>query len=175
MTSNGWQPKTKNKSFRKRLSKQTSNQITTLNNIHHIMINFINEVVNNTRNMFSADCWFTQFFILTSRWFCEMFLLEFTTNCVDVLYAVPHAGFGLGFERLVQFATGIENIRDVIPFPRTPNSADFWWETFYPLQHFVKHFIHMLIFFPVKCSVELCFTYHPEIGPFWVIRATLKL
>lgn len=39
---------------------------------------------------------------------------------------VPHAGFGLGFERLVQFATGIDNIRDVIPFPRTPGSAEFW-------------------------------------------------
>ncbi|KAG6541924.1 hypothetical protein Mapa_016649 [Marchantia paleacea] len=38
---------------------------------------------------------------------------------------VPHAGFGLGFERLVQFATGMENIRDVIPFPRTPGSAEF--------------------------------------------------
>ncbi|KAL3681058.1 hypothetical protein R1sor_024014 [Riccia sorocarpa] len=38
---------------------------------------------------------------------------------------VPHAGFGLGFERLVQFATGIENIRDVIPFPRAPGSAEF--------------------------------------------------
>ncbi|PRQ49563.1 putative asparagine--tRNA ligase [Rosa chinensis] len=39
--------------------------------------------------------------------------------------SVPHAGFGLGFERLVQFATGIENIRDVIPFPRTPGSSEF--------------------------------------------------
>lgn len=39
--------------------------------------------------------------------------------------SVPHAGFGLGFERLVQFATGIENIRDAIPFPRTPGSAEF--------------------------------------------------
>ncbi|MBW4486279.1 MAG: asparagine--tRNA ligase [Trichocoleus desertorum ATA4-8-CV12] len=38
---------------------------------------------------------------------------------------VPHAGFGLGFERLVQFMTGMTNIRDVIPFPRTPLSADF--------------------------------------------------
>ncbi len=38
---------------------------------------------------------------------------------------VPHAGFGLGFERLVQFMTGMANIRDVIPFPRTPLSADF--------------------------------------------------
>ncbi|MDZ8184762.1 MAG: asparagine--tRNA ligase [Nostoc sp. ChiSLP02] len=38
---------------------------------------------------------------------------------------VPHAGFGLGFERLVQFITGMPNIRDVIPFPRTPQSAEF--------------------------------------------------
>ncbi|MDX1976606.1 MAG: asparagine--tRNA ligase [Pseudanabaenaceae cyanobacterium bins.68] len=38
---------------------------------------------------------------------------------------VPHAGFGLGFERLVQFMTGMANIRDVIPFPRTPLNADF--------------------------------------------------
>ncbi len=37
----------------------------------------------------------------------------------------PHAGFGLGFERMVQFITGIQNIRDVIPFPRTPGSAHF--------------------------------------------------
>jgi len=37
---------------------------------------------------------------------------------------VPHAGFGLGFERLVQFMTGMTNIRDVIPFPRTPLSAE---------------------------------------------------
>lgn len=36
---------------------------------------------------------------------------------------MPHAGFGLGFERLVMFVTGMENIRDVIPFPRFPNSA----------------------------------------------------
>lgn len=38
---------------------------------------------------------------------------------------VPHAGFGLGFERLVLFVTGMTNIRDVIPFPRTPKNADF--------------------------------------------------
>jgi asparaginyl-tRNA synthetase len=38
---------------------------------------------------------------------------------------VPHAGFGAGFERLVQFTTGMENIRDVIPFPRYPAHADF--------------------------------------------------
>jgi len=36
-----------------------------------------------------------------------------------------HSGFGLGFERLVQFATGMTNIRDVIPYPRTPGHADF--------------------------------------------------
>src|SRR5262245_34458013 len=39
--------------------------------------------------------------------------------------SVPHSGFGAGFERLVQFVTGMENIRDVIPFPRTPGHADF--------------------------------------------------
>ena len=39
--------------------------------------------------------------------------------------SVPHAGFGLGFERIVQFMTGMANIRDVIPFPRTPGQADF--------------------------------------------------
>ncbi|RAU84130.1 asparagine--tRNA ligase [Pontibacter arcticus] len=37
----------------------------------------------------------------------------------------PHAGFGLGFERMVQFVTGMGNIRDVIPFPRTPKNAEF--------------------------------------------------
>lgn len=37
----------------------------------------------------------------------------------------PHSGFGLGFERMVQFVTGMSNIRDVIPFPRTPRSAEF--------------------------------------------------
>jgi asparaginyl-tRNA synthetase len=39
--------------------------------------------------------------------------------------SVPHAGFGAGFERLVQFTTGMENIRDVIPFPRYPGNAEF--------------------------------------------------
>jgi asparaginyl-tRNA synthetase len=39
--------------------------------------------------------------------------------------SVPHAGFGLGFERLVQYVTGMENIRDVIPFPRYPGKAEF--------------------------------------------------
>jgi len=49
------------------------------------------------------------------RWYLE--LREFGT--------VPHAGFGLGLERLVQFVTGLPNIREVIPFPRTPGNADF--------------------------------------------------
>ena len=39
--------------------------------------------------------------------------------------SVPHAGFGLGFERMVRFCTGMGNIRDVIPYPRTPQSAEF--------------------------------------------------
>lgn len=39
---------------------------------------------------------------------------------------VKHAGFGLGFERMILFATGLENIRDVIPFPRYPGRADLW-------------------------------------------------
>ncbi len=39
--------------------------------------------------------------------------------------SVPHAGFGLGFERLIQFVTGLSNIRDVIPFPRTPGNVSF--------------------------------------------------
>jgi asparaginyl-tRNA synthetase len=39
--------------------------------------------------------------------------------------SAPHAGFGLGLERVVQFTTGMQNIRDVIPFPRTPRNAEF--------------------------------------------------
>ncbi len=39
--------------------------------------------------------------------------------------SVPHAGFGLGFERTVSYVTGMSNVRDVIPFPRTPRNADF--------------------------------------------------
>ena len=38
---------------------------------------------------------------------------------------VPHAGFGVGFERLVMYVTGMENIRDVIPFPRAPKTCEF--------------------------------------------------
>ena len=39
--------------------------------------------------------------------------------------SVPHAGFGLGFERFLMFVTGVANIRDVIPFPRTPRNLEF--------------------------------------------------
>ncbi len=39
--------------------------------------------------------------------------------------SVPHAGFGLGFERMVQFLTGMENIREISPFPRVPGHAGF--------------------------------------------------
>jgi asparaginyl-tRNA synthetase len=39
--------------------------------------------------------------------------------------SVPHAGYGMGFERLLMFVTGVGNIRDVIPFARTPGSAEF--------------------------------------------------
>ncbi|GJV65083.1 asparagine--tRNA ligase, chloroplastic/mitochondrial [Tanacetum coccineum] len=52
---------------------------------------------------------------------------------------VPHAGFGLGFERLVQFVTGIENIRDTIPFPRAPRGTD---QNYYNL---LRHFLKFLI------------------------------
>lgn len=39
--------------------------------------------------------------------------------------SVPHSGFGLGFERLVMFVTGLENIRDTIPYPRWPKNAKY--------------------------------------------------
>ena len=39
--------------------------------------------------------------------------------------SVPHAGFGLGFDRAIQYITGMQNIRDVIPYPRAANQADF--------------------------------------------------
>lgn len=65
--------------------------------------------------------------VLTSK--CE----EFEIDVTDLWWyidsrkfgTVPHAGFGLGFERMVMFATGMTNIRDVIPFPRTPGNAEF--------------------------------------------------
>jgi asparaginyl-tRNA synthetase len=63
----------------------------------------------------------------------EKKIVEFGLNPEDYWWylqlrqygSVPHCGFGAGFERLVQFTTGMENIRDVIPFPRFPGHADF--------------------------------------------------
>ena len=48
-----------------------------------------------------------------------------TLGLAMLLAAPAHAGFGLGFERLLLFVTGMTNIRDVIPFPRTPKNAEF--------------------------------------------------
>ena len=39
--------------------------------------------------------------------------------------SVPHSGFGLGFERMMMYVTGMQNIRDVIPYPRTPRNCEF--------------------------------------------------
>ena len=39
--------------------------------------------------------------------------------------SVPHSGFGLGFERMMMYVTGMQNIRDVIPYPRTPKNCEF--------------------------------------------------
>ncbi len=63
----------------------------------------------------------------------EQKIIDFGLNVEDYWWynqlrqygTVPHAGFGAGFERLVLFATGMENIRDVIPFPRFPGHAEF--------------------------------------------------
>ncbi len=65
--------------------------------------------------------------------FLDRRLVEMKLNPADYWWyrdlrrfgTVPHAGFGLGFERMVQFCTGMHNIRDVIPYPRTPKSAEF--------------------------------------------------
>ena len=53
--------------------------------------------------------------------------------------SVPHSGFGAGFERLVMFISGVENIRDAIPFPRYPGNAEFW--LFY--KYFKKYKIYL--------------------------------
>ncbi len=52
-------------------------------------------------------------------------LLVVTSTCAATWSASRTAGFGLGFERLLMFVTGVGNIRDVIPFARTPGTADF--------------------------------------------------
>ena len=62
------------------------------------------------------------------RWFCRASqegLPRVGTMDAKARYGtVPHGGFGLGFERLVMFTTGIENIRETLPFPRWPGNAD---------------------------------------------------
>lgn len=57
-------------------------------------------------------------------WYMD--LRKYLISNIDDRYGtVPHSGFGLGFERLVMMATGVDNIRDVIPYPRYPGNADF--------------------------------------------------
>jgi len=57
---------------------------------------------------------------------CDIDIDEYSWYCDLRRYgSVPHSGFGLGFERIVQFCSGMQNIRDVIPFPRTPNCIEF--------------------------------------------------
>ena len=70
--------------------------ISILKELHHLLKDYIPE----------EDLW----------WYLD--LRKFGT--------AVHSGFGLGFERLVMFATGMSNIRDVIPFPRTPQNAEFY-------------------------------------------------
>nr|DAD22656.1 TPA_asm: hypothetical protein HUJ06_024119 [Nelumbo nucifera] len=61
--------------------------------------------------------------VIEKRWGCQ---LSHTSGILILRRygTVKHSGFGLGFERMVLFATGIDNIRDVIPFPRYPGRAD---------------------------------------------------
>jgi asparaginyl-tRNA synthetase len=65
--------------------------------------------------------------VLTSRMTAQGFDLEQYAWYLDLRRygSVPHAGFGLGFERLLNYITGLNNIRDVIPFPRAPGSISF--------------------------------------------------
>ena len=70
-------------------------------------------------------CWlgrYLRFFVFSSFFFVSLVPLFQSFRRYGT---IQHAGFGLGFERLVMFATGIENIRDVIPFPRYPGHASF--------------------------------------------------
>lgn len=85
-----------------------------------ILVPRIGEIVGGSQREERADVLVEQMrlkgiSIEDYRWYVE--LREFGS--------VPHAGFGLGFERMIQFATGLPNIREVIPFPRTPGHADF--------------------------------------------------
>ena len=55
----------------------------------------------------------------------KRFLPLLLTSSLFAQSSISEGGFGLGFERLVQYVTGMSNIRDVIPFPRTPQNAEF--------------------------------------------------
>lgn len=85
-----------------------------------ILVPFVGELVGGSQREERLD-------VLTAR------ILESGANPEDYSWyvdlrkygSVPHAGFGLGFERLIRYVTGIENIRDVIPFPRWPGNAAF--------------------------------------------------
>ena len=85
-----------------------------------ILVPFVGELVGGSQREERMD-------VLTER------IVESGANPEDYSWyidlrkygSVPHAGFGLGFERLVRYVTGIENIRDVIPFPRWPGNAAF--------------------------------------------------
>jgi aspartyl-tRNA synthetase len=73
---------------------------------------------------------FQEFVLFLFDCFSILKELKICLTCIVLIsfvsvWSVPHAGFGLGFERLFQFATGIDNIRDAIPFPRVPGSAEF--------------------------------------------------
>lgn len=66
---------------------------------------------------------------------------------------VKHAGFGLGFERMILFATGMENIRDVIPFPRYPGRADLWLF----VTDYLNGYFNFLAEVVVKLKTEIIF------------------
>lgn len=66
---------------------------------------------------------------------------------------VKHAGFGLGFERMILFATGLENIRDVIPFPRYPGRADLWLF----VTDYLNGYFNFLAEVVVKLKTEIIF------------------
>jgi asparaginyl-tRNA synthetase len=71
--------------------------------------------VKNDWNCWRTTCGVTTWIPADYKWYLD--LRRYGT--------VPHSGFGLGFERMLMFITGISNIRDVIPFARTPGSAEF--------------------------------------------------
>ena len=84
----------------------------SFNNIYEMFVNVSSDIlrqiivfIQNNSNNFIENIW----------WYLD----------TRKFGSAPHAGFGLGFERLVLFVTGMTNIRDVIAFPRTPNNCEF--------------------------------------------------